>query len=173
MVIGTDYIGSCKSNCHTISTMITLLITYNLFSSWYNFHTFKNWGHFVVVLLTCDDHFNTFCMKRHCTVALQNVLVLTLLTCILKNAFSIILNFSLLNAIMSPPTLVGRHIVFVLSVCPSHSLSAQLLCYAPLNLEISQNLLLMQFVSATPVKLLNRISWNFVGSKDTICSCAY
>jgi hypothetical protein len=30
-----------------------------------------------------------------------------------------------------------------------------------------------QFVSATPLKLLNRISWNFVGSKDTICSCAY
>jgi hypothetical protein len=26
-----------------------------------------------------------------------------------------------------PPTLVGRHIVFVLSVCSSHSLSAQLL----------------------------------------------
>ena len=29
--------------------------------------------------------------------------------------------------IMSPPTLVGRHIVFVLSVCPSQNLSAQLL----------------------------------------------
>jgi hypothetical protein len=45
-----------------------------------------------------------------------------------------------------------RHIVFVLSVlsiCPS------------------------QFVSATPLKLQNRISWNLVGSKDTICSCAY
>ena len=42
-----------------------------------------------------------------------------------------------------PPTLVGRHIVFVLSVT--------------------------QFVSATPLKLLNRISWNLVGSKDTIC----
>jgi hypothetical protein len=26
---------------------------------------------------------------------------------------------------------------------------------------------------ATPLKLLNRISWNLVGSKDTICSCAY
>jgi hypothetical protein len=25
----------------------------------------------------------------------------------------------------------------------------------------------------TPLKLLNRISWNLVGSKDTICSCAY
>jgi hypothetical protein len=45
--------------------------------------------------------------------------------------------------------------------------------YAPLNLEISQNLLLKQLVSATPLKLLNRISWNLVGSKDTICSCAY
>jgi hypothetical protein len=30
-----------------------------------------------------------------------------------------------------------------------------------------------QFVSATPLKLLNRISWNLVDSKDTICSCAY
>ena len=45
-----------------------------------------------------------------------------------------------------PPTLVGD-IVFVLSVT--------------------------QFVSATPLKLLNRISWNLVGSKDTICSCTY
>jgi hypothetical protein len=26
---------------------------------------------------------------------------------------------------------------------------------------------------ATPLKLLNRISWNLVGSKNTICSCAY
>jgi hypothetical protein len=51
--------------------------------------------------------------------------------------------------IMSRPTLMGRHIVFVLSVCQS------------------------QFVSTTPLKLLNRISWNLVGSKDTICSCAY
>ena len=40
-------------------------------------------------------------------------------------------------------------IVFALSVCPS------------------------QFVSANPLKLRNRISWNLVGSKDTICSCAY
>jgi hypothetical protein len=30
-----------------------------------------------------------------------------------------------------------------------------------------------QFVSATPLKLWNGISWNLVGSKDTICSCAY
>jgi hypothetical protein len=45
------------------------------------------------------------------------------------------------------PHFGGRHIVFVLSVT--------------------------QFVSATPLKLLNRISWNLVGSKDTICSCAY
>jgi hypothetical protein len=33
--------------------------------------------------------------------------------------------------------------------------------------------LLKQLVSATPLKLLNRISWNLVGGKDTICSCAY
>ena len=45
--------------------------------------------------------------------------------------------------------------------------------YAPLNLKISRNILLKQLVSATPLKLLNRISWNLVGSKDTICSCAY
>ena len=49
--------------------------------------------------------------------------------------------------IMSRPIFVGRHIVFVLSVT--------------------------QFVSSTPLKLLNRISWNLVDSKDTICSCAY
>jgi hypothetical protein len=30
-----------------------------------------------------------------------------------------------------------------------------------------------QFVSTAPLKLLNRISWNLVGSKDTISSCAY
>ena len=45
--------------------------------------------------------------------------------------------------------------------------------YAPLNLNIFRNILLKQLVSATPLKLLNRISWNLVGSKDTICSCAY
>jgi hypothetical protein len=45
--------------------------------------------------------------------------------------------------------------------------------YAPLNLKISPNILLKQLVSATPLKLLNRISWNLEGSKDTICSCAY
>jgi hypothetical protein len=41
------------------------------------------------------------------------------------------------------------------------------------NLNISRNILLKQLVSATPLKLRNRISWNLVGSKDTICSCAY
>jgi hypothetical protein len=45
--------------------------------------------------------------------------------------------------------------------------------YTPLNLEISRNILLKQLVSTTPLKLQNRISWNLVGSKDTICSCAY
>jgi hypothetical protein len=43
----------------------------------------------------------------------------------------------------------------------------------PFELKISTNILLKQLVSATPLKLLNRISWNLVGSKDTICSCAY
>ena len=32
---------------------------------------------------------------------------------------------------------------------------------------------LSQFVSATPLKLLSRISWNLLDSKDIICSCAY
>jgi hypothetical protein len=44
---------------------------------------------------------------------------------------------------------------------------------APLNLKISPNILLKQLVSATPLQLLNRISWTFEGSKATICSCAY
>ena len=39
-------------------------------------------------------------------------------------------------------------------------------CFCPVRLSITQ------FVSATPLKLLNRISWNLVDSKDTICSCA-
>ena len=53
---------------------------------------------------------------------------------------------------MSPPTLVGD--ILFLS-CPSVSLSVT------------------QFVNATPLKLLNRISRNLVGSKDTIFCCAY
>jgi hypothetical protein len=40
-------------------------------------------------------------------------------------------------------------------------------CFCLVRLSITQ------FVSATPLKLLNRISWNFLDSKDTICSCAY
>jgi hypothetical protein len=40
-------------------------------------------------------------------------------------------------------------------------------CFCPVRLSVTQ------FVSATPLKLLNRISWNLVDSKDTICSCAY
>jgi hypothetical protein len=40
-------------------------------------------------------------------------------------------------------------------------------CFCPVRLSITQ------FVSATPLKLHNRISWNLVGSKDTICNCAY
>ena len=40
-------------------------------------------------------------------------------------------------------------------------------CFCPVRLSVTQ------FVSATPLKLLNRISWNLVGNKDTICSCAY
>jgi hypothetical protein len=43
----------------------------------------------------------------------------------------------------------------------------------PFELKISRNILLKQLVSTTPLKLRNRISWNLVGSKDTICSCAY
>jgi hypothetical protein len=40
-------------------------------------------------------------------------------------------------------------------------------CFFPVCLSVTQ------FVSATPLKLLNRISWSLVGSKDTIFSCAY
>jgi hypothetical protein len=40
-------------------------------------------------------------------------------------------------------------------------------CFCPVLLSVTQ------FVSATPLKLLNRISGNLVGSKDTICSCAH
>ena len=44
-----------------------------------------------------------------------------------------------------------------------------------LNLEIwpKWRILLKQFVSATPLKLLNRDSWNFVINKDILCRCAY
>ena len=34
-------------------------------------------------------------------------------------------------------------------------------------------ILLKQFVSVTPLKPLNRISWNFVAMKDITCRCAY
>jgi hypothetical protein len=37
-----------------------------------------------------------------------------------------------------------------------------------LSVCLSVSLSVTQFVSATPLKLLNRISWNLVGSKDTI-----
>jgi hypothetical protein len=43
----------------------------------------------------------------------------------------------------------------------------------PFELKISQNILLKLLFSTTPLILLNRISWNLVGRKDTICSCAY
>ena len=35
------------------------------------------------------------------------------------------------------------------------------------------NILLKQFVSAIPLKPLNRILWNFVVMKDKLCKCAY
>jgi hypothetical protein len=44
---------------------------------------------------------------------------------------------------------------------------------SPLNLKFFRNILLKQLVRATPLKLLNRISWNLVGSKEVICGCAY
>ena len=62
--------------------------------------------------------------------------------------------------IMSPPLWWGD----ILSLfCPSVRLSVHL----------SVRLSVTQIVSATPLKLLNRISLNVVGSKNTICSCAY
>ena len=44
-----------------------------------------------------------------------------------------------------------------------------------LNLEIGQNerYYSTQFVRVTPLKPLNRISWNFVVMKDIMCRCAY
>ena len=44
-----------------------------------------------------------------------------------------------------------------------------------LNLEIwpKRKIILKQFVSATPLKPLNRISCNFVVVKDIPCICAY
>ena len=44
-----------------------------------------------------------------------------------------------------------------------------------LNLEIwpKWKIFLIQFVSTTPLKLLNRISWNFVVVKGIPCRCAY
>jgi hypothetical protein len=65
-------------------------------------------------------------------------------------------HFSFFNSdiYVSPPLLWGDIHVLFLS-CPSVCLSVT------------------QFVNATPLKLLNRISWNFVDTKDTICSCAY
>ena len=48
--------------------------------------------------------------------------------------------------------------------------------YALLNfIEIWRklNILLKQFVSATPVKLFNRVLWVFVIDKDIQCSCTY
>ena len=43
------------------------------------------------------------------------------------------------------------------------------------NLEIwpKWKILLKQYVRATPLILLNRITWNFVVMKDLICWCAY
>jgi hypothetical protein len=53
--------------------------------------------------------------------------------------------------------------------CTNHPLVLhdETYCFCPVRLSVTQ------FVSATPLKLLNRISWNLVDSKDTICSCAY
>ena len=47
--------------------------------------------------------------------------------------------------------------------------------YAFLNSEIwlKWNILLKQFVSATPLKPLNIITWNFVVIKDIMCRCPY
>ena len=52
-------------------------------------------------------------------------------------------------------------------VSPAH-FGGETYCFCPVRLFVTQ------FVSTTPLKLLNRISWNFVDSKDTIYkSCAY
>ena len=54
--------------------------------------------------------------------------------------------------------------------------SVKLLCLPPLwwgDILFLSCPSVTQFVSATPLKLLNRISRNLVDSKDTICTCAY
>ena len=39
--------------------------------------------------------------------------------------------------------------------------------------ELNERYYSKQFVSATPIKPLKRISWNFVVLKDLMCRCAY
>ena len=47
-------------------------------------------------------------------------------------------------------------------------------CFDPsISQSISQFVSPVFFVSTTPLKLFNRISWNFVVMKDIMCSCAY
>ena len=41
------------------------------------------------------------------------------------------------------------------------------------SLSVSQSVSPVFLVSATPLKPLNRISWNFVVMKDIMCTCAY
>ena len=47
------------------------------------------------------------------------------------------------------------------------------LCLPHFEFVLSVRQFVTQFVSATPLKLQNRMSWNLVGSKDIIFSCAY
>ena len=77
----------------------------------------------------------------------------------------------------------ARWNVHLLKTTPNYPIG-RLLCLPPLlwgdilffsspSVRLSVRQSVTQFVSATPLKLLNRISWNLVGSKDTIYSCSY
>ena len=45
--------------------------------------------------------------------------------------------------------------------------------YNVFDLSVSQSISPVFLVSATPLKPLNRVSWNFVAIKDIMCRCAY
>ena len=63
--------------------------------------------------------------------------------------------------------------VYIFSLCLPPLLWGDILFLSCPSIRLSVRLSVTQFVSATPLNLLNRISWNLVDSKDTICSCAY
>ena len=49
----------------------------------------------------------------------------------------------------------------------------RLKCFLHVPISVSQSVSPVFLVSATPLKPLNRISWNCVDMKDIMCNCAY